>query len=226
MSMFRGINSIRTMTVYCFAPFPPKRAENGTQEDRHLVRFTKAVKNNTMLPVANGAPVDPYDWSASHLAHFSALANRVLIPVPTSKITGSQMGSWPSFSLALALGRVLKGTEVYQVLSRTSQIRKASMAATPSDRPTIAEHIASIVSKSPKTARLNADVPIALVDDVLTRGTQMAAAYEVLRAAGFTGRICGVTASQSVFADAPRDFQVQVDVTWDSSCLDEHARRM
>lgn len=98
-----------------------------------------------------------------------------MVPVPTSAV--SRPGTvWPAFEVARALVGAGFGCEVLPMLSRRESMRKSAYAPAGS-RPTIDEHLDSL-----SVQRLvGRGERLVLVDDLITKGTTLFAAFLALR---------------------------------------------
>ncbi|HZI06405.1 MAG TPA: phosphoribosyltransferase, partial [Archangium sp.] len=117
---------------------------------------------------------------------------------------------WPAYKLALALFQARLGAKVAPVLRRVKAVKKSNQSKA-DERTTVDEHIDSLKA----TVASLADVPrVLLIDDVLTRGSQMIGAMQVLRHAGYEGEIVGFTSAYTIFPENPRHLNVRAKVLW------------
>ena len=180
--------------VYARFPHP---ATGETTREKVLRQRVFAIKNHSAMVIGKKV-MWPEDWLAADVA---ARAPRlfegdpVLVPVPSSRVTPADTqwdGEWPSHRLVAALLEHGVGSQAAHVIRRTTPMRSAKMSRRNQEpRPTIAEHL--------ETLEIRGELPdgprIVLVDDVLTRGTQFAACVELLRGAGYRGRVRGFAAA-------------------------------
>jgi hypothetical protein len=101
----------------------------------------------------------------------------VLVPVPGSTpLAPGAVGRGVSICNALRAAGL--GTEVRELVERAVPVQKSAFAA-PAERPTAAEHLASMRA----AATLDVPARVLLVDDVVTRGATLLAAASCLATA-------------------------------------------
>ena len=186
--------------VPCFSVYPYVADKNIKDNvDRTFQRFIYALKDCKEFTL-KGEPVDPFKLLATKRSHECAelTLDAVLVPVPRSTVTPAIVDGpgWPGQHLARALTIYgsAKGKEVRIALRRRTAVSKASAAKSRSGRPTVQQHIDSLVAD---VRVLRGARHVILVDDVLTQGTQMMGAARVLQMAGFTGTISGFAAGHT-----------------------------
>lgn len=178
---------VPTVALRCFshAPYPTKTQRRDGEEIQYL---TYSIKNFKKYKTQAGRWVDPAAWVARK-AHESAWLHpeAALVPVPRHSVTPpvGARHDWPSLRLAQALARKGCGAAVVPAVTRATAATHSSMSS-PSDRATFDEHVASLIAEASSLAGYER---ITLVDDVLKKGTQLAAVAHVLSLAGYQGRI-------------------------------------
>ena len=170
-------------------PYPSNRYAT-TPELRELQQLTYSLKGT-------GAPgtAEPRTKEFVALLQRSSTAKdffpagAALVPVPTSRVTTlpANTESWAGFRIARALYVAGLGSSVVTALRRSTEVA-SSHRASPGSRPTVAEHVNSLVCD---LTGLEAK-DVVLVDDVLTRGSTFAACLLRLRSAGYRGSVRAV----------------------------------
>lgn len=165
--------------------------------------FVFALKNNRLtkrrrLDAAALFADRLASWDIPELAesgHNAGSQRLVLAPIPTS--TGAAPPAWPGLALATRLAGLWHQRDrdvwVARAFERIAPVSKSSDPG--GQRPTVQAHLDSIAVD---IAEINAEDVVALVDDVLTRGTQGMACAVGLRRAGHQGPIILLTAAETV----------------------------
>lgn len=185
-----------SLTAYALAPYYPR----GAEETAAHVRFQQlvyALKDGRQWKNRAGQWRDPAEVIARYLARNGCpplLPDSVLVPMPRKTITPRrvQTSRWPALKLARALCDVGLGADVPWVVRRARDVRSAR--ENPRDRPTIAEHIASLELRRQRLPDAN-QAAIVLIDDVVTRGTMFASAVQMIRSTGWDGSIHAFSAA-------------------------------
>jgi predicted amidophosphoribosyltransferase len=123
----------------------------------------------------------------------------VLVPVPRS---GSSRASFdrdackhPSLALAQQFAQTMKSLAVHELIGRGTPVPRAS--DTP-DRVSVDQHRQSLtIAWRPELASAR----LVLIDDIVTKGTQLIASMLALRHAGYQGAIEAFCVSQTVAPD-------------------------
>ncbi len=207
---------MRLQSLPCFSSHPYiKKDQARDQNDKFFQTLTYAVKDGDNITVG-GKSTDPYLWVVKEYArkceYLEPDSDLVLVPVPRSSITPQdyKREHWPAYKLALALFQARLGAKVSPVLRRVKSV-KTSNQSKPDERTTVEEHTQSLKVTVTSLAEVSR---VLLVDDVLTRGTQMMGALRALRRAGYKGEVVGFTAGYTIFPDAPRQLNVRSKVMW------------
>lgn len=210
MSHALNLSSIRTLACDSYAAYVPKSDRDG-KADETLSHITIAAKYGRRHKCNDGVWVkDIFDWIARSVhSGLPALApDRVLVPVPRSKIL-EPGDHWAGRRIAQGLRHRGKGLRVEPLLVRTTAQSSSSQS---SQRNTIQGHLESMsVSRA-----ADPSAPITLVDDVVTSGTQMAAALLALETAGLGGEdIRGFTVGHTLSPGGDRDqFNHTSTISW------------
>jgi transcriptional regulator with XRE-family HTH domain len=184
-----------------------------TPEEKRRDKLVYAIKNDQLWSY-RGKRTDPYEHSAHQLKErFPALfSSRTLVPVPKSTASDEVSDSdWASLRLAQAIAAIGTNMSVERLVLRASTIRKSSDPDAQGPRPTVAEHVKSLV-----LAPISGLPPgVVLVDDVVTKGTTMAACGKLLRDAGWPGEIDALSAAYTRAPDEPEPGEWRVFAyTW------------
>jgi hypothetical protein len=162
----------------------------------------------------NGRSYRPTDLSFEGVVEAIARASRrcpafsqpaVLVPVPRS---GSSRASFdrdackhPCLALAQRLAEIGKDLAVHELIDRSTPVPRAS--DTP-DRVSVDQHRQSLtITWRPELAGAR----LVLIDDIVTKGTQLMASMMALRQAGYQGVIEAFCVSQTV-APGPHENQL------------------
>lgn len=213
------------LKAYALAPYYPQGAE---ETDAH-VRFQRlvyALKDGRQWEDRSGRWRDPAEVIARYLARVGCPAlspDRVLVPMPRKTVTPRRIrvSRWPALKLARALCDVGLAAGVSKAIRRAIDIRSAR--ENPANRPTIAEHIASLELR-PGRLPYPEEQAIVLVDDVVTRGTMLASAAQMIRSTGWHG---GIHAFSAAWTRRPGDgdgrLRVKMRIEWDEG--DDYPQR-
>lgn len=170
-----------------------------SKHDEERQEFVYAIKNDRAWRTRARRSADPYTHAARRLqARFPHLfEGRSLVPVPTSRRTGTVAGPWPGLKLAHAMATMGAECDVATLIERVDDVPKSSNAA-PRERLTVGQHLASLrLREAPLSG-------VVLVDDATTLGVTMLACARLLRAAGWPGVVEGVAAAYTITAQIPR----------------------
>ena len=213
-----------TLAVRACAPYPPTRHcrvdAAGKHQDQRLMWLPLSMKRGETWTDLGGVQRDPAEVIANALdeSWLGQLSPpNGLVPVPRSECPGSSWPpktDWPGLAIASAI-RSRTGAKIFRALWRHATVEKSSTAEVAGrPRATIHDHLNSIEA-------IQVDLlpaVITLVDDTLTRGTQLAAAVECLRTAGYEGDIQALTAAHVLGGPhEPREWRVEISIEWDSA---------
>lgn len=178
-----------SVRCHCLTYYTSKGRITSDDEQRRY-DFALAVKNGKRVTVrGNSQTAAAYAAEMLRAEHSHLFVRRTLVPVPTSVASVAvQDNAWPALRVAHEITALSTGSEVRRLIERHTTIRKSSIPG--QSRPNVAEHIATF-----RVTNDNGDplpLGIVLVDDVVTRGTQMAACAKLLRDAGWPGEIDGL----------------------------------
>ena len=219
------VNSTTALRAYSHYPYAPKDDREVYKRD---VSFLRAFKNGRRYGYRDER-LD-FDGVVRKIAETARLCPAFsepcfVVPVPRS---GSSRESfqpdaceYPCAALAKALAATLSNVRVAELLSRVQPVTRAS--DTPG-RVTIAQHLESLAVEMP--AEL-AQAKLVLVDDIVTKGTQLAACVRALRQAGHKGPIEAFCVSQTVAPNPTGEQQLPFlrhHISWREG--DDHARRV
>lgn len=171
-------SSPSSLTFASFLNYSPRGRSEISQSSKAFALKLKA--NRVVVPasrttaaeylVSRIAPEQP----GGSLAEYFRAAD-ALVPVPTSAV--SKPGTvWPALEIANALVAAGFGCEVVQMLGRRQPMRKSAYAPA-GGRPTIEEHLDSLSVHGSVSLKDR----IVLVDDLITKGTTLFAAFMALR---------------------------------------------
>lgn len=185
--------------LVAFSSFPYTNSPISEYEERAR-QFAFSFKNGRGCPPKHPAFADVVRFIVADIADCPAFAQPcIIVPVPRSgnsrKSFERGAPSWPCIHLAEALvSRDVR--RVFSLLERQTPVERSSDG---SKRISVDEHLLSM------KAVLRPDFlssRLVLVDDLLTRGTQMIAALLTLRRAGYSGPIAAYCVHQTI-APAP-----------------------
>lgn len=187
---------MKNLPVFARLAYPDARSYPG-RVAVELRQFIYAIKGCKPAGIIGKTPVAPHAWIAQQATRRSGTpsvfaGSPIFVPVPSSDVTPprGERGAWAARGLVTALRKAGLGAGSAVLVQRTAAIESAKMARSRGQpRPTIAQHLATMAV----TGELPA-APVVLVDDVLTRGTQLAACVELLRRAGYREKITGFCA--------------------------------
>lgn len=138
----------------------------------------------------------------------------VLVPVPRSTVPNvwpPPPADWGGRQLAEALQAAGLAERVHFGLQRVRSVERASAGA-PADRPSVAEHMTSLEAD---VTSLEPGSSVVVVDDLVTRGTQLMAAARTLENALGGLRVAGFAASYFSFGDHDGSGEnIVCTVTW------------
>ncbi len=139
-------------------------------------------------------------------------ASKILVPVPRSALTPNppDPDSWSGLRLANAINKAAGMSGVVVALRRVTELRRASECK-PGNRPTVQEHLDSL---GVDVSGLRNSSGVILIDDILTRGTQLMGAMRKLRLGGFTGKIDALTAAHTVRWGIGREDNQRSTIIW------------
>jgi transcriptional regulator with XRE-family HTH domain len=183
----------------------------GTDVRRDKLVF--AIKNDERWRF-QGKSLCPYAHCAKLLKRRfgELLRNRVLVPVPRSRASRDVPDrEWPALRLAQEIAATGTGLSVQRLFARTKKIRQSSIKG--SKRPSVREHMQTLAF-----AEENLPPAIVLIDDVVTRGTTMAACAKLLREAGWPGAVeaLAVAYTKAPEEDNPAEWR-EFAFGWDGS---------
>lgn len=184
-----------SLDIHAYAPYPTANQKDGDADDRWYWLIWSLKRGQTWTSF-DGVVTDPCDYIGSRLEVGFPLDERcTLLPMPSSSVTAPG-AHWPAKRFADTVAARF-GARVSPLLERTKAIAKASQASsTGASRPTVQQHIDSMEMAPP--------LPwepldrVVLVDDTLTRGTQLFAALQLLRGVGYTGRVRALCAGYTL----------------------------
>lgn len=118
---------------------------------------------------------------------------RVLVPIPPLEPPKARRGEplEPCWELAQALARRLPGTRAVRLFERTRSVGWVDGQAP----PTLADHVASL-ARTPGALPAH-DEPVALITDLVTRGTEVLGCALALRDAGYAGPLTAFVVAQA-----------------------------
>lgn len=168
---------------YALGCYRAKGTES-TDSDRRVQRLVWALKDDRVWTDRAGEKRDPAKVVARYIARatcgaFVARDSAVLVPMPRHGRTPERpyLREWPAARLADELVKAGLGIAMFTALRRVRDVPSSRTSG--ASKPTIADHVASLELRG-----VLPPAPVILVDDVLTRGTHMAAAQTLLRAEG------------------------------------------
>lgn len=214
-----AIFKLHKLDVDCVAPHPTWKHYQATLEesDERLFWLPRSMKRGEQWKALDGEWCDPAEYIAGRTdPDLPALAvGRTFLLVPRSEVAKTwppPAQEWPSRQIAEALksAGILTGP-VYPAFRRVTTLKSASKSSS-DERPSIDEHVQSMSLK----LALPTDTPITLIDDSLTRGSQLAACASMLWDEGFTDvrGLCAVHVLKS--SDDAREWNVRRQVRWHS----------
>jgi hypothetical protein len=219
---------LKALCYSLFPYIPKKRSSTLTDDERTNQGLLYALKDNRGLLV-DGVPTDCCEVVLRSIKRVdpscAALApDRVLIPMPRSHLTPTdvqeQHTQWANFRLCELLVAHGSGSHALAALVRKTALeRSAHGSQGKAERPTVQQHLDSMDIVLPVSALTR----VTLVDDMLTCGTQLAAAVEKLRRAGFAGDVVGFTFCQNHDEWAQKKDKAVFEVYWDGEA--SHANR-
>ncbi len=117
----------------------------------------------------------------------------MIVPVPPAEPPRSRRGDTrePCWDLAQALARRVTGARAARLWERVASVGWVEDQAPPS----LADHLSSL--RRTGDALPGPDEPVALVVDLITRGTELLACALALRSAGHRGRIAAFAVAQA-----------------------------
>lgn len=193
-------------SIQAFSVFPYYTKSNAaTQEEKWLQKLLYALKEGGGLTDGDGNTVMAIEWFSSVLKDSAdELADvigpgRQIVPVPSSSVTPlpPKRKTWPMYDLAVRLQAAGLARSAHPLLTRRTAVAK-SHAAGRNDRTSVLEHRDSLAVDA---TLLNPDLPITLLDDVLTYGTAAMGCLLALQQAGYEGDVRLLTATHTVAAD-------------------------
>lgn len=186
------------MEVECasFLAFVPRyRATTEAQKASSVITYK--LKNNEILPehrcTASSYIVRLLDKHAKDTPIARFFRDRpILAPVPSSHMTGTSSLRVPRV-LAAEMARCGLGSKTVECLKRTKNIRKSATSG-PGGRPEPSEHYESLGVET----CMDMD-NILLVDDVVTRGSTILGAANIMKERFPNAQIKGFAAVNTVF---------------------------
>lgn len=193
-------------SISAFSMFPYYTKSNAKSEDeKRLQGLLYAVKNGGRVHDGEGTVQNACAWfagvvreNADQLADFISQRHQ-LLPVPSSSVTSLPPSAnlWPMYDLAQRIHMEALVCSAPPVLTRTTAIAKAHTVAR-DDKPSVADHRDSLTVD---LSALSHDLPVTLLDDVLTSGTSAMGCMLALRRDGFFGEVRLLTVTHTVAPD-------------------------
>ena len=189
-----------TLRVYSYCPYAPKEPGN---RHKHAVAFLRAFKNG------RGYRFTAWDRDFAQVVQIIVDRARecpafgapcIVVPVPRSgssrKSFDPRASDLPCLPLARALADAIPGVQVAELLTR---IREVPRASDTDGRVSVQTHLESLAVDLPRSL---VGKRLVLLDDLLTKGTQLMACCLALQNAGHHGEIEAFCVAQTVAPSA------------------------
>ena len=162
------------------------------------VEYMVALKNNRVLPNMSCSLPQEVAVLCGSMPQFVGFFAKSAMLVPVPGHHPAKPGSlWVPKVIADSMKQEGLGCSVVRALGRTEAVPQSSKSA-PRDRPTVNTHRATLRIRDHIDAEPQ---DILLVDDVITRGTTIAAAYMRMAEAYPNARIKAFAAMNTIFPD-------------------------